>query len=101
MNDWRQPDEGSIDGGPVPGPTAAGGFPTREEMLEAYSEATGRDLAGIDYYRAFQYWRLAAIVEGVLARYIKGVMGGAVDTTLYKRRVEDLARGALELVQRL
>lgn len=101
MNDWRQPDEGSVDGGPVPGPTAAGGFPTREEMLERYSEATGRDLAGIDYYRAFQYWRLAAIVEGVLARYIKGVMGGSVDTTLYKRRVEDLARGALELIDRL
>jgi aminoglycoside phosphotransferase (APT) family kinase protein len=101
MNDWRQPGEGEAEGGPVPGPTASGGFPTREEMLAAYSEATGRDTSGIDYYRAFQYWRLAAIVEGVLARYLKGVMGGEVDTELYKWRVEELARGAVELMERL
>ena len=50
------------------------------------------------YYRAFQSWRLAAIVEGVLARYLKGVMAGGADTKLFKAQVEALASSALELI---
>jgi aminoglycoside phosphotransferase (APT) family kinase protein len=81
-------------------PTGAGGFQTRAELVRSYEELTGRDLSGIDYYRAFQYWRLAAIVEGVLARYLKGVMGDpGADVELFRKRVDLLADAALTLIR--
>ncbi|MFV0258819.1 MAG: phosphotransferase family protein, partial [Acidimicrobiales bacterium] len=72
-NNWLQPGEESPRGA-TSYPTMIGGFWTREQMLERYAEQTGFEVANVDYYRAFQYWRLAAIVEGVMARYLKGVM---------------------------
>ena len=57
-------------------------------------------MSGVGYYRAFSYWRLAAIVEGVLNRYLKGVMGDQedVDTSVFKEQVEMLSTSALELL---
>ena len=52
-------------------PTPAGGFPTFAELLERYAIRTGRDVAQIEYYRAFAAWRLAIIGEGVAARYLE------------------------------
>ena len=83
-------------------PTSAGGFPSRDELLDRYAGLTGRDLSGIDYYVAFSSWRLAIISEGVYARYVKGVMADeTVDTTIFKVGVEQLAEAALEAAQRL
>ena len=78
----------------------AGGFPDREEFLQRYVELTGRDVSQVDYYRAFQYWRLAAIVEGVLSRYLKGVMGNPADTDAFRFQVDALAEMGLELIRR-
>jgi len=97
MNNWVAPDE-------VPAgssaPTMAGGFSTRDEVLGWYQDETGRDVSQVDYYRAFSYWRLAAIVEGVLNRYLQGAMGDqeGVDTDVFKEQVENLAGSALELL---
>lgn len=100
MNHWSEPGGGDRGGaGDAMAPTAAGGFPTRAEFLQRYTELTGRDVSAIDYYRAFQYWRLAAIVEGVLARYLKGVMGSAANTDVFRQQVDALAASALELVR--
>ncbi|MEZ5411252.1 MAG: phosphotransferase family protein [Acidimicrobiales bacterium] len=101
LNNWVQPGEPSPRGATQP-PTEVGGFATREAMIEAYSERTGFEVANVDYYRAFQNWRLAAIVEGVMARYLKGVMGDdSVDTDAYKVQIEQLADEALRLVRGL
>ena len=102
MNNWAEPGErGPESRGAALAPTVAGGFPTRREMLDHYAELTGRDTSRIDYYRAFSYWRLAAIVEGVLARYLKGVMGRAADTDAFRAQVDGLAAAALERVRAL
>jgi aminoglycoside phosphotransferase (APT) family kinase protein len=102
MNNWAEPGEsGPESRGAALAPTVAGGFPTRREMLGHYAELTGRDVSGIDYYRAFSYWRLAAIVEGVLARYLKGVMGKPADTSAFRAQVDGLAGAALERVRAL
>jgi aminoglycoside phosphotransferase (APT) family kinase protein len=102
MNNWAQPAEGSATmRGASLAPTMAGGFPDREAFLERYVELTGRDVRRVDYYRAFQYWRLAAIVEGVLARYLKGVMGSSADTEAFRWQVDSLAEEALGLIRRL
>jgi len=98
MNNWAQPGDPDADGSP----TSIGGFPSREEFIEAYSKRTGHEVTSVDYYRSFQYWRLAAIVEGVLARYLKGVMGDdKPDTGVFKQRIDRLAESALHLVRSL
>ncbi len=103
MNNWLHPgEEGPTSRGAAQSPSAAGGFPTRDELLKRYAAATGRDVSGVDYYRAFQYWRLAAIVEGVMARYLKGVMvDDEADTDAFREQVEGLAQAALDLAQRI
>lgn len=95
LNNWAMPGEdGPTARGAALSPTFAGGFLSREAFIDRYQELTGRDAAGIAYYQAFQYWRLAAIVEGVLARYLKGVMGGEANTDLFKNQVDGLAAAA-------
>jgi aminoglycoside phosphotransferase (APT) family kinase protein len=102
MNNWAEPGESGPEArGAALSPTTAPGFPSRREMLDHYHALTGRDVAGVDYYRAFSYWRLAAIVEGVLARYLKGVMGKAGDTNAFRAQVDALAAAALERVRAL
>ncbi len=101
MNNWAQPGD-PMTAETAVSPTAAGGFPTRAEFIEAYSKQTGHEVTNVDYYRSFQYWRLAAIVEGVLSRYLKGVMGDdSPDTAVFKKRIDMLAESALQLVRAL
>ena len=100
MNDWNGPnDTGPTASGTGESAITCGGFPDRKAMLARYEALTGTDTSGVDYYRAFQYWRLAAIVEGVLARYLKGVMGKDGDTEGFRRQVDSLAAAALDLAR--
>ena len=96
LNSWLQPGEEKADEHPI----GSGGFLTREEIADAYAQRTGRDLSGINYYRAFQHWRLAAIGQGVYKRYLVGAMGddNDVDLERYKENVTRGARLALELL---
>jgi aminoglycoside phosphotransferase (APT) family kinase protein len=73
-------------------PTAADGFPRRDEAVAQYAERSGRDLGEIDYYVAFAYWKLAIILEGVYTRFAKGAYGSVED--------EEVARFA-DIVLRL
>ena len=95
LNSWIAPGEADTEA-----TTAAGGFPSREAISERYTRLTGRDLAGIGYYRAFSHWRLAAIGQGVYKRYLVGAMGERSDFDLesYKSSVSVRAGTALELL---
>jgi aminoglycoside phosphotransferase (APT) family kinase protein len=53
----------------------APGFPDRAELAARYAEASGRDLSELDFYLALGYWKLAIILEGVLARMAAGGYG--------------------------
>jgi len=84
-------------------PTTASGFPTRPEVRERYSSASGRDLSGIDFYVALAYWKLAIVLQGVYARYAAGQYGEAAEgyeefAKIVKRLVEaaDDAAGRLD-----
>ena len=101
MNNWAEPGEVGGSAAAAASPSAAGGFQTRAEVLALYSSLTGRAITNVDYYRAFQYWRLAAIVEGVMARYLKGVMGGKADTNAFRAQIDGLASSAVALVRAL
>ena len=83
-------------------PTAAAGFPTREELKHRYAERSGRDLSQLDFYVALGYWKLAIILEGVYARYAAGQYGKAESGfEEFARLVERLAEGADEAERRL
>ncbi len=101
LNNWFQPEEFEADGPAAFGPTAIGGFSTREQLAARYAELSGREITDIDYYRAFQCWRMAAIVEGVLARYLKGVMANEANTDIFRRQVDEMANAALEIIRSL
>jgi aminoglycoside phosphotransferase (APT) family kinase protein len=81
--------------------TALPGFPRGPEVADAYARRSGRDLSELDYYVAFGYWKLAAILEGVYARSAAGAYGRDDDT--YRRFatvVELLAARALDAITR-
>jgi aminoglycoside phosphotransferase (APT) family kinase protein len=72
---WTEPGDGNAPLGVAP-PTTATGFSSRDELRRRYAERSGRDLGALDYYVAFGYWKLACILQGVLARYLAGAGGG-------------------------
>lgn len=53
-------------------PTAAPGFPTRVEAMEAYSKASGRDLAEFAFQRVLGQFRLAVVFAQLFRRWREG-----------------------------
>jgi len=51
--------------------TVVPGFYTRAEFAAGYASRTGRDISQIEYYVAFGYFKLAVVLEGINARYLK------------------------------
>lgn len=101
LNSWVEPgEEAPPTGAAELPPTAAGGFPSRQAISAWYEERTKRSLAGINYYRAFSHWRLAAIGQGVYKRYLTGAMGSNRDLDLdaYRESVRLRAQAALSLL---
>lgn len=96
---WPEPGEKSALGH---APTAMPGFARRSELIERYAAATGRDLANLDFYVAFAYWKLAAILEGVYARYVGGAMGDdGFDVSIYPDSIAWLANQASQAADNL
>lgn len=61
------------------GPTAAPGWPDRDEVATRYAERSGRSLEHLPYFVAFAYWRAACIGAGVYTRYREGNMGAGAE----------------------
>ena len=83
-------------------PTLAPGFPKRDEIVERYAARSGRDVAQLHFFIALAYWKLAAILEGVFARYSAGQYGETSDEfRSFGKIVEQLADAALSAARRL
>ena len=52
--------------------TALPGFPTRDEVVALYAEASGIDVTELGFYVAFAHFKLAVIVEGIVTRHQRG-----------------------------
>jgi aminoglycoside phosphotransferase (APT) family kinase protein len=92
LNNWYEPED------PEPSvfierpPTVTGDFGSRADALERYAARTGFDVADVEYYRAFQHWRMAVLAEGVKKRYDTAQMANSdVDFAHLAQRVLDLA----------
>jgi aminoglycoside phosphotransferase (APT) family kinase protein len=82
--------------------TSPPGFPARSELASRYAARTGRDLSHLDYYVGFNFWKSAAIVRGVYARYMEGKKGTeGVDLEGLRRRIDGSLTAAERALGRL
>jgi len=75
---WQMPEIGIGSTGLLGKDLAALGVPTEEEYVRRYCERTGRD--GIpcrDFYSAYNFFRLAAILQGIAGRVRDGTAASA------------------------
>jgi aminoglycoside phosphotransferase (APT) family kinase protein len=59
------------------GATAMAGFPTRDELVDAYAQARSIDVTDLDWYLVFADFKIAVILEGIHARHLQGHTTGA------------------------
>lgn len=74
MSYWIQNDDDDVlkYGLGTPPVTVNEGFFTRDEFIDAYQKASGRDVSRIDYYLTFAYFKLAVIGQQIYYRYKQG-----------------------------
>jgi aminoglycoside phosphotransferase (APT) family kinase protein len=102
VNNWELPADAIPPVWMATPPTRAGGFPSRRDLIERYASRSGADVSNVGWYRAFAYWRMAVIAEGIKRRYASGAFGaagsaaGAIDPRRLDQRVVDLMELALE-----
>lgn len=71
------------------------GIPELDEVVERYCARTGRDgLTGLDWYLGYNFFRLAAIIQGIKKRVIDGTASSAHAKAM-SERVQPLAALAL------
>jgi aminoglycoside phosphotransferase (APT) family kinase protein len=56
----------------VQGVSRAADAPSREALAARYAERSGRSVEHLDWYMALAFWKLAAIVEGAYAHFVRG-----------------------------
>ena len=74
------------------------GMPSRAELCERYARGSGLDTSEIDYYVVLARFKIALVLEGGYARYVKG---GADNPkmAMFGGVVLDMARKAAELAR--
>jgi aminoglycoside phosphotransferase (APT) family kinase protein len=74
MSYWIEPDDSELlkkGMGKTP-ITATSGFMTRDEFMQRYAVKSGRDLANMNFYQTFAYFKLAVICQQIYYRWKKG-----------------------------
>ncbi len=81
-------------------PTTVEGFGTADDVVARYAARSERDLSHLDWYVAFQYWRLACISEGVRVRYALGAMGdqAPAEAASVAERIDRLLENAARIL---
>src|SRR5690606_10989209 len=75
---WQMPEIGVGSTGLRDRDLEALGIPTEEEYVRAYCERTGRDsIENRDFYSAYNFFRIAAILQGVAGRVRDGTAASA------------------------
>jgi len=97
---WRMP-EGPHGRGLAGVDCAALGIPTEREYVAAYCKRTGREgVANFEYYLAYNMFRLAAILQGVMARALQGNAASA-DALAAGKRTRAIAEEGWRQAERI
>ena len=75
------------------------GFMTRNEFIEYYAQKSGRDLSDIHWYLVFGYFKLAAILQQIYARWHNGQTKDERFAN-FNERVKNVIVHAHDLVQK-
>ncbi|HVX22053.1 MAG TPA: phosphotransferase family protein [Acidimicrobiales bacterium] len=97
---WAEPDDDEAMGAarlaaPV---TALPGFPQRAEVVDRYGEAADTDLGHLRWYVAFAYFKMAVIMQGIVARLQSGALVDPESDGMADRVVPTLTVG-LEVIE--
>ncbi len=81
-------------------PTLAPGFPGADELVARYAARSGRDVSQLPWFVAFNAWKGACIVQGVVFRYRGGALGDTtgVDLEGFDRGVRDRSAYAMQVL---
>src|ERR1051325_5226244 len=74
------------------------GWLTREEIIERYGRATGRDISRIAFYETFARFKVAVVVQQIYFRYVKGQTSDERFQN-FDQLVGELTREALDLAE--
>ena len=85
--------------GGIPAITASPGWYTRDEFVERYARATGRDVSLLSWHEIFGVFKLAVIIQQIYYRYLRGQTNDPRFGT-FDQRVRRLIRTARDLVER-
>ena len=69
---WIEPDDPDELKAVMPTVTVTPGFMTRRELIDRYEKESGRDLSDMHWYVVFGYFKLAAILQQIYARWKNG-----------------------------
>ena len=69
---WIEPDDPDDLKAVMPTVTATPGFISRKELIDHYEKESGRDLSDMHWYVVFGYFKLAAILQQIFARWKRG-----------------------------
>jgi aminoglycoside phosphotransferase (APT) family kinase protein len=79
--------------------TGRPGWLTRDQILERYSQRTGKDVTNIKFYEVFAVFKLAVVLQQIFYRYYRGQTDDARFASLDKG-VESLAHTAVRLAEK-
>jgi aminoglycoside phosphotransferase (APT) family kinase protein len=79
--------------------TTGPGWISRTEIIDRYQHKSGRDLSGIGFYEAFALFKVAVVLQQIYVRYVRGQTHDERFKD-FDRRVDGLARAALELAEK-
>jgi len=97
---WQMPEIGIGSTGLKDKALPALGIPTEDEYVRAYCRRTGRDrIENRDFYSAYNFFRIAAILQGVAGRVRDGT-AASVHAEKAARAVRPLAELGWEFAQR-
>jgi aminoglycoside phosphotransferase (APT) family kinase protein len=80
--------------------TGTPGFPTKHELVDHYSERSGRDVEHLDWFQVLALWKAAVFCEAIYGRYVRGELTAEdARAELFEQGVPFLAMKALELIE--
>jgi aminoglycoside phosphotransferase (APT) family kinase protein len=69
---WIEPNDPDELKAVMPTVTVTPGFMTRQQLIDRYTEKSGRDLSEMHWYVVFGYFKLAGILQQIYARWKNG-----------------------------
>lgn len=75
------------------------GLPAQEDLVARYAERSGRDVSNIGWYDVFSRWKLAIVLEGSYAKFVRGLSDKPVHE-FFGQQADLLLASATTIIER-